>query len=212
MYKKEICIYCGKREGNTRDHIPPRGFFQLKFSNNVKLITVPCCEKCRTQDQRNDTLIRDIILGSLVLSDNTYVKKYISDRVKRSISKRGNNINRILELLRMKETEVLTLDGFSKTKMPAINIDQPEFDRFFKRLSQALFYEAYKQTITDITINWKPNIQIPSKTIVHRIDGVYHQSILDVFYYFITPRYDNSHYAYVEFYKSLNFLIRLNIN
>jgi hypothetical protein len=48
---KPTCIYCGIREGATRDHIPPKGLFATPRPN---LVTVPCCEPCQKGQSLDD--------------------------------------------------------------------------------------------------------------------------------------------------------------
>jgi len=46
------CMYCGERPGPTRDHVPPKGLFPKPRPAN--LVTVPCCEECRTTQTLDD--------------------------------------------------------------------------------------------------------------------------------------------------------------
>src|SRR6185437_12606539 len=57
---KPTCIYCGEREGTTRDHIPPKG---LLPTPRPELITVPCCETCRRGQSLDDEyFVRTIVM------------------------------------------------------------------------------------------------------------------------------------------------------
>jgi hypothetical protein len=51
MRPNPTCIYCGKGEGITRDHIPPKSLFA---SPRPRPVTVPCCERCRKSQSLDD--------------------------------------------------------------------------------------------------------------------------------------------------------------
>lgn len=50
------CYLCGKAEPETRDHVPPKGFFNDPKPDN--LITVPCCEACNRSYAKDDEAFR----------------------------------------------------------------------------------------------------------------------------------------------------------
>lgn len=53
------CLYCGAREGSTRDHVPPRNLFTKPLPDN--LITVPACRSCNKGFDLDDEYFRQVI-------------------------------------------------------------------------------------------------------------------------------------------------------
>lgn len=45
---KKLCAYCGKAEGNERDHVPPKCFFPDR--SGFQMITVPVCGNCNRNE------------------------------------------------------------------------------------------------------------------------------------------------------------------
>jgi hypothetical protein len=52
--RKQPCIYCGKRNGDTDDHVPPRSIFPRPRPGN--LVTVPACRECNEGFSDSDDL------------------------------------------------------------------------------------------------------------------------------------------------------------
>lgn len=50
-HRKKGCVYCGIRDGNTKDHVPPKSFFP---QNQRDAITVPCCDVCQQQFRKDE--------------------------------------------------------------------------------------------------------------------------------------------------------------
>lgn len=46
-----VCTYCGVQPGTTRDHVPPKSLFARP---RPSLVTVPCCEACRSTQSLDD--------------------------------------------------------------------------------------------------------------------------------------------------------------
>ena len=60
--KNTKCIYCEENLGLTRDHIPPKELFPNPRPSN--LITVPCCERCRSEQSLDDEYFITIVANS----------------------------------------------------------------------------------------------------------------------------------------------------
>ena len=54
--KLETCVYCGKDDQLTEDHIPPKNLFPKPRPNN--LIRVPCCYRCNNTASKDDEYFR----------------------------------------------------------------------------------------------------------------------------------------------------------
>jgi hypothetical protein len=209
MQNKQTCVYCGERPGTTDDHVPPRAFFQRQCPNNAQLLTAPCCEQCRVRDQRDDPLVRDVLAGLLETEATPYVREHVTGRVSRSIQRGGQNFRRIVEILKAKEITVMTSDGPAVANLPALNLDAPEFDRFFERVGRAVLHEAYDRAYFSAETDWIPKVKMPEHFSTFMLNNAPHRSILDQFFYCATPVISgNIQYVYVVFYQSINFLIR----
>ena len=78
-----ICTYCGERDGTTRDHVPPKGLFGKPRPN---LVTVPCCEPCRTSQSLDDEyFVRMISMKSDTAKNSS--AKTARDSALRSLTK-----------------------------------------------------------------------------------------------------------------------------
>ena len=78
---KPICIYCGKREGTTKDHVPPKGLFPVPRPN---MVTVPCCEQCRKGQSLDDEYFVRMIAMS---RDANPAAAFARDAVHRTFTK-----------------------------------------------------------------------------------------------------------------------------
>ena len=54
----KICVYCGKENPKTRDHIPPKGLFAQP---RPILKTVPCCSECHIETTNDDEYFRNML-------------------------------------------------------------------------------------------------------------------------------------------------------
>lgn len=212
MPSSQPCVYCGDRPGDTQDHVPPRGFFQRKCPNDAQLLTVPCCEACRDSDQQTDTFVRDTLAGLLEAEAHPYVNEHVTDRVSRSIQRGGKNLQRMIEVLKEKETVVLTPDGPKLATLPALNLDAPEFDRFFERVGRAVLFDAYSQAFFRAESDWIAKVKMPDDYFAFMVKNGPCRSILNVFAYCATPVINgNRQYVLIQFYQNLSFMVRFKI-
>ena len=205
MTSSRPCVYCGGRPGDTQDHVPPRGFFPRKCPNDVQLLTVPCCEPCRVSDQKTDTFVRDVLAGLLEVEAHPCVNEHVMGRVLRSVRRGGKNLQRMIEILKTQETTVLTPDGSQLATLPALNLDVPEFDRFFERVGRAVLFYAYSKEFFPAESDWIAKVQIPKEYLALM------RAILDVFEYCATPVISGRQYVLVRFYQALSFMVRFKI-
>lgn len=56
---KRGCVYCIDGRGTTRDHVPPKSLFPKP--RPADLVTVPCCEACRSTQSVDDEYFRTMI-------------------------------------------------------------------------------------------------------------------------------------------------------
>jgi hypothetical protein len=53
------CTYCVEGQGTTRDDVPPKGLFPEPLPSD--LVTVPCCEACRSAQSADDEYFRTML-------------------------------------------------------------------------------------------------------------------------------------------------------
>lgn len=151
MKKPKKCVYCGVRYADTRDHIPPKGFFADPLPSN--LLTVPCCTPCQETvvDSKVDETVRNVI--SSMANEHPAVKKDIAERRNRSFD-RGTGFNREY----FKEITIMfqpvTDSGIYLPKQLGLDLDEPRLDAFFNRMTRALHYKETKNIAVNIKTEW----------------------------------------------------------
>jgi len=100
-----LCIYCGLKEGSTRDHVPPKCMFLAPIPNDIQLITVPCCEECRAGQQGDDAAARNFLISSAAAES----RRISDDPIER---KRNRSLERDRILLKQM-TDAITLADLS---------------------------------------------------------------------------------------------------
>jgi hypothetical protein len=149
-----LCIYCGVKEGSTRDHVPPKCMFLSPIPNDIQMITVPCCEECRAGQQGDDAIARNFLISSAAAES-----RQLSDgRIER---KRNRSLERDRTLLKQM-TDAITLadvsfeGNISLGTAAAFDLEQPPMNRFFDRVARALLHEETTSGYVTCTIKWKP--------------------------------------------------------
>lgn len=148
-----LCIYCGLREGSTRDHVPPECMFLSPMPNDIQMITVPCCEECRTGQQGDDAVARNFLISSAVAESQQASEDQIEKR-------RNRSLERDHTLLKQMRNAFTLADIFLEGKVflgtaPAFNLNQPAMNRFFDRVARALFHEETESGYVTCTIEWR---------------------------------------------------------
>lgn len=208
MQEKEKCIYCGLRPGDTRDHVPPKGFFQKKVPNDAQLITVPCCETCRKSDEKNDTLIRNVFTSLIETEPSDYVRKHLLSRRDRSFERGFKNRTDIMGLVEM--TEAFTKDGRTLGEWPAFKLNDPRFHRFFERLARALIYHEFREGYFGASVGWVPKVEFPDEAYQFMATKYPCRRILGVLTYSVTREFDSGvRWIIADFFDRFQCLIRV---
>jgi hypothetical protein len=133
--KKKLCIYCGKNNGVTKDHVPPRCFFE-KRCPGLQRITVPCCDPCRLSGESNDAKARNLIISTELAEPHRAVHGELAAARNRSF-----DCGQLDPL--MKHAVLLPLPPINGTKMgliPAFDFDSDVIDSFLLRVTRALLH------------------------------------------------------------------------
>src|SRR5438093_4202996 len=85
---KRVCIYCGQNPGVTRDHIPPRCFFEEPCPN-INRITVPCCLGCKVSGEPNDAAARNVLISTMEAEPHRVIQSQLANARNRAFKDHG---------------------------------------------------------------------------------------------------------------------------
>lgn len=119
-----------------------------------ELITVPCCEECRSSQQGDDAIVRNFLISSAAAE----CRHTSDDQIER---KRNRSLERDPTLLKNMAGSIASADVFSDGKVflgtaLAFDLDQSSMNRFFDRVARALLHEETGSGHVFCTIKWKP--------------------------------------------------------
>jgi hypothetical protein len=207
---KPDCIYCGSPNAETRDHIPPRGFFPDRCPSDVNLVTVPCCEVCRVKDQSNDEFIRNLFVSFKPVEKHPLVVSDLSRRRDRSIFRVPSQGAKLEEILR--KVDVVSPGGIYLGQGFAFNLKDKRVDRFIERVSRAAVYDSRQQVYFEAQFGWVLNSPIPAEIIRRFPRTCKGRQVANVFSYISTPcSADGIYWVIMEFYDRILILSRLDM-
>ncbi len=156
---RPTCIYCPTGVGSTRDHVPPKGFFQTPIPANTQLITVPCCEECRKKDHANDEFVRNVLSSLEDTEPLDYVSKHVVPRRDRAIERSRSQMLNIMALIRPVTVE--NEKGEFIREDLAFSLDHPRISQFLELVGRALLFEEFDQGYFRAEFDWRLNPPIP---------------------------------------------------
>ena len=106
------------------------------------MITVPCCEKCRKEQSKDDEYFRLAIVSSSNVSERESAKQVL-ESIHRSLRKPGKLGFARLINESLFETEVHTNAGIYLGKAGGIQIKKKRIDRVAERIIRGLFYHEF---------------------------------------------------------------------
>lgn len=136
--RDEICIYCGVRTADTRDHIPPKAILPKPHPDN--LIVVPACHGCNNSFKVSDEEMRAYLTRLLLASNSPHVINL------RKLTQRTFNKNYKLNRIFLGSISKVLPRGL------IVKIDKDErlrHQRSIDRVIRALYFKAFKNTLTD---------------------------------------------------------------
>jgi len=98
--------------------------------------------------------VRNILVSLADSERHPDVVKDLRGRLLRSLTKDWKLFKRTL--VSLLQVDVRTEAGLFLEKAAAFNLDQPQFDRFFKRLARGLLFSCTKTSFADCLVNWRP--------------------------------------------------------
>jgi hypothetical protein len=128
--------------------------FLSPMPNDIQMITVPCCEECRSGHQGDDAIARNFLISSAAAES----RQVSDDQIER---KRNRSLERDRTLLKQMTNAVTSADVSLGGKVSlgtaaAFDLDQPPMNRFFNRVARALLHEETGSGYVACTIKWKP--------------------------------------------------------
>jgi len=148
----EICVYCGRHEGTTRDHVPPRCFFPTPMPN-INRITVPCCDGCRISGGKNEALVRNIFISTIEAEPHAVVQSQLASKRTRSWEIDRTQFEAMLNA--MVDVHLWSAAGRHLDWRPAFNLDRPVINDFFDRILRALVHEEREAGYVPSVTKWR---------------------------------------------------------
>lgn len=140
------CIYCGKEDNLTKDHIPPKCLFPDQKPE--KLITVPCCNSCNRRFSKDDEYFRDMVLMREDIFDQEGLDN-LRNKVKRSL-KRRESLKYTSNLISgIEMVDVLTKSGLYIGRKARYDVDLNRLRNVINRVTKGLYYYEEKRILDE---------------------------------------------------------------
>ena len=142
---KPTCIYCGTREGTTKDHVPPKNLFPIPRPN---LVTVPCCDQCRQGQSLDDEYFVRMIAMRRDVGDNPSAA-FAIDAVHRSFTKphKAGFTRALIESIN--ELPVYSPAGLYVGHATSYDVDLQRLCNVIERITRGLYFHEFKVRLPD---------------------------------------------------------------
>ncbi len=151
-----LCAYCGREDGVTVDHVPPKLLLARPYPKNLP--TVPACRRCNASFQADDEYTRFVVSIDL-RSANQRVAQSKMPAILRAMQRpEAQGFVRYL-LSQMTETRVLGADG--RPMAQAVEADRNRIHATGERMVRGLFFIESGELLprsTQVRIASKPGI------------------------------------------------------
>ena len=138
------CIYCGSKEGLTKDHIPPKSLFVNPRPSN--LITVPCCNHCNNSFSMDDEYMQVMFSMRLGVHKKNAVKKNW-DKILRNLGRSESKGFYQSIIKSIKQVDVKTMDDIQLGKISTYEIDYNRITNVSDRIIKGLYYTTKKEIL-----------------------------------------------------------------
>lgn len=147
--KNKFCYLCGGVAA-TRDHVPPKSFFETPRPGN--LITVPACEKCNTRFSKDEEWFRSHILA---MSYSDRGRRLWTDKVLKAFNRKPNLAYRM-------RSNLIKLN----TGNTAIKINKERANIVVKKIVHGLFFNHFEEKVKD-NLQWEISLN-PRNNLLER--------------------------------------------
>ena len=145
-YETNICVYCGSRDGLTRDHVPPKLLFPKPRPSD--LITVPCCIDCNQLFQIDDSYFRTVITLTYDTGKHPEAQKSWGSEF-RALQREESKAYRKAVFGKAQPAKIVHPDQ-TESPTAAIPIDCLRICRFAQRTVLGLFFHVKGYRLADI--------------------------------------------------------------
>lgn len=144
---KKICCFCGVNEGTTKDHVPPKSFFNKPIE--APLVTVPACLSCNNYYSKYDEIFK-VYLGMQVAYQGGEAERLFKEGTLSSV--KNNNSLRKKILNDMEPVDIVTPSGIFLKRGATALWDSEAFEKTIERITRGLFYHHYKSILPPDTL------------------------------------------------------------
>ena len=163
LHESEVCVICGVREAETRDHIPPKNLFPRPRPRPSDLLTVPAYLRCNNGDSEEDEHFRTY-LSLQIGHESDITKKLWEGGAKRSLMRRTATRKKLLESV----TPLSIGSGSDVEERLAFAVPIRVYDVVFTRVTKGLYFHHTGKILgADIKISISPLYSIADKSVIY---------------------------------------------
>lgn len=140
--RSQLCVLCGRRDADTRDHVPPRSIFPSPRPPN--LITVPACRECNVGHSEADELFA-VFLSLHLGRDQPVTASLFNERALRST--RHNHRLRTRLISQAEKVSLCTASGLLYGEAVRIPWDSRAFTNVITVTIRGLFFHHYGELL-----------------------------------------------------------------
>lgn len=140
----ELCVYCGEREGTTSDHVPPKALFPKP--RPVDLVTVPCCESCRSGQSLDDEYLVQMLAVRNDIADHPAAAQVLPAVHRSFANPRKRGFNRAFAKS-IRGIDIKTDAGLYLGTAPGYSVDLERFARVLRRTTIGLLYDHLEKRL-----------------------------------------------------------------
>ena len=136
---RPICVYCGQRPADTRDHVVAGCFFPGDLPSSM--ITVPSCKKCNQGFKHDEEYVRTLIAMDYTVSESSdSALRQLVGPVTRSFLRpeSAGLLNGIID--DSKPVTLVSEGGIYLGKTRAIRMDENRFANVAKKIVRGLYF------------------------------------------------------------------------
>ena len=146
MVEESTCVYCVKRPGLTRDHVPPKSFFPKPRPSD--LITVPACRSCNREAGKDEELfLAAFMFGEAGVS--LAGKKLWDEKLHRMYDKNRGLRRRIAKS--MHSVDIFTPGGVFLGRGLGVRLEEERINRVVTKIIRGLYYHEYQEALSSST-------------------------------------------------------------
>lgn len=140
-----ICVYCGQRDGTTKDHVPPKGLFATPRPH---LVTVPCCEQCRQGQSLDDEYFLRSVSFKDGIAENSSVRAARGSAL-RALTKPRKAAFRQSLIDSMRDVAIYSPAGIYLGEGTSYHVDLARLCKVIERTTRGLYSHELKARLPE---------------------------------------------------------------